>query len=266
MYKINCRNINIFSFAISTILIFCSCGAKDDCTIADHLSGQWAKIDSTEWSYQFCHNSGTLVEKDDIIELEYLGSSAPGKKEVEFDSREQQLLMLFGIVPIGKYKPGDKALDIGLKPLFGRLKKNAVAIARLTTWNETEISIKRKLTFYFNNETSEDKISSLLNDMKKKYAFIDSTNYISREAAMAVYDKENDTSWKKILDANPFPVSADIYINRQASDSLPPEKLSDLFANETVSEIVDNNSIEAEELQMFEKLQRTYYIKIKTGR
>lgn len=49
--------------------------------------------------------------------------------------------------------------------------------------------------------------------------------YVSKEMAIANYTKENDSSWKKIIDANPLPESIDFYVK---ADHVEADSLNNL--------------------------------------
>ncbi len=49
--------------------------------------------------------------------------------------------------------------------------------------------------------------------------------YVTKEMAIAQYNAENDSSWKKIIDANPLPESIDFYVK---ADHVEPDSLLNL--------------------------------------
>ncbi len=74
---------------------------------------------------------------------------------------------------------------------------------------------------WLNPGASKKKIDSLTNYVTA-LPFVKGAEYITKEKAMELWNKANDTTWKKFLDANPLPESVDFYIkaNYVQKDSL----------------------------------------------
>lgn len=80
---------------------------------------------------------------------------------------------------------------------------------------------------YLSPTSSKKQIDSL-----KRYIdqipYVNRVEYITKEMALEKYNTENDTTWKKILSANPLPESIDFYIK---SDYVQTDSLNNLSTN-----------------------------------
>ncbi|RYY47964.1 MAG: FtsX-like permease family protein [Chitinophagaceae bacterium] len=64
---------------------------------------------------------------------------------------------------------------------------------------------------YLSPTASKKSIDSLTNFISN-IPYANRVEYVTKEKALETYTKENDSSWKKIIDANPLPESVDFYI------------------------------------------------------
>lgn len=78
---------------------------------------------------------------------------------------------------------------------------------------------------WFNNGTKKNQIDSVYSYIKAK-AYVEKAEYISKEKAIAIWNKENDSSWKTILDANPLHESIDFNIKSSTSIQTSLDNLS----------------------------------------
>lgn len=64
---------------------------------------------------------------------------------------------------------------------------------------------------YLNPTAPKKSIDSLTNFVSS-IPYANRVEYVTKEKALAKYTQENDSSWKKIIEANPLPESVDFYI------------------------------------------------------
>lgn len=62
------------------------------------------------------------------------------------------------------------------------------------------------------NPTAPKKSIDSLTTFIGSIPYANRVEYVTKEKALEMYTKENDSSWKKIIDANPLPESVDFYI------------------------------------------------------
>jgi cell division transport system permease protein len=74
---------------------------------------------------------------------------------------------------------------------------------------------------YIYPDVSKKRIDSLTNYIKN-ISYARDVQYVTKQMAMEQWNKDNDSSWKKILDYNPLPESIDFYVkaNYVQKDSL----------------------------------------------
>lgn len=80
---------------------------------------------------------------------------------------------------------------------------------------------------WLNPGASKKKIDSLTNYVIA-LPFVKGAEYITKEKAMELWNKANDTIWKKFLNANPLPESVDFYIK---ADYVQKDSLDALSVN-----------------------------------
>ena len=82
--------------------------------------------------------------------------------------------------------------------------------------------------------TSKKQIDSIKNYVTN-LPYTKTVEYVTKEMAAANWNKENDTTWKKILDNNPLPESIDFYVKagyvQQDSLNLLSENIREKFPN-----------------------------------
>lgn len=77
---------------------------------------------------------------------------------------------------------------------------------------------------YLSPAASKKQIQEL-KDHISSIQYANRIEYVTREMAIQKYNEENDTSWKKIMDANPLPESIDFYVK---SDYVQQDSLTNL--------------------------------------
>jgi cell division transport system permease protein len=83
---------------------------------------------------------------------------------------------------------------------------------------------------WFNNGTPKKQIDTVYNYIKSQ-PYVDNIVFVDKAKALQIWNKENDSSWKQILDANPLHESIDFNINsdykiQNSLDSLSNELIS----------------------------------------
>ncbi len=79
---------------------------------------------------------------------------------------------------------------------------------------------------WFNNGTPKKQIDSVFNFIKSK-PFVDKIDFVDKKKAIAIWNNENDTSWKQILDANPLHESIDFNLSSNYNIQSSLDSLSD---------------------------------------
>ncbi len=80
---------------------------------------------------------------------------------------------------------------------------------------------------WLNPNAQKKKIDSLKNYISA-IPYAKDVQYVTRELAMAQWNKDNDSTWKKFLDANPLPESIDFYVK---ADYVQKDSLNALSAD-----------------------------------
>lgn len=81
---------------------------------------------------------------------------------------------------------------------------------------------------YLNPTAPKKSIDSLTNFVSS-IPYANRVEYVTKEKALAKYTQENDSSWKKIIDANPLPESVDFYIRASHVEKDSLDKLATLL-------------------------------------
>lgn len=80
---------------------------------------------------------------------------------------------------------------------------------------------------YLSPAAKKAEVDSLVNYLSS-LPFANRIEHITKEKAIERYNAENDTTWKKIIEANPLPESVDFYIK---ADYMQADSLNNLSAN-----------------------------------
>jgi len=176
-------------------------------------------------SYSTCLSSDQKVTETDTIEIEYLGILKTGENILIQRPADSAILSYMSEAIFGKFNISDSLIPNSLKKIATSLNKNSEAIVQFDFTNSPSLTHSFIVTIYLTAET--DSISAI-NHIKETLKTIsyDSISYISKKSAIEKYKSVNeDTAWISLLEQNPLPVSADIYISskdysRQIGDSI----------------------------------------------
>jgi cell division transport system permease protein len=80
---------------------------------------------------------------------------------------------------------------------------------------------------YLNRDASKKQIDSLTNYISA-LTYVNRVEYVTREKAIAKWNNENDTTWKKFLDNSPLPESIDFFVK---ADYVDKDSLNQLATN-----------------------------------
>ena len=97
----------------------------------------------------------------------------------------------------------------------------------LLSFNKLGTVIKENIQVHvwLNNGSPKRQIDSVVSYVKSR-PFVAKAEYITKEKAIAIWNKENDSSWKQMLDANPLHESIDFYVKSEFGVQLSLDKLN----------------------------------------
>lgn len=245
-------------------LFFCftSCGQKD-CKITDYHSVNWQVIDSTT-SFYICSNSTIKLIANDFIEIEYLGTLQNKENIVIQREADNPIFSLFTNTKFGKFKMSDTTLPKDIRFVITQLTQKSVATIKFNLGNIKPIEPDRKITVYFKNNIDSIKATKWINEIKAK-PFVDSTYYLSKEAALRNWSKDVDSTWQSFLQDNPLPTSVDIFIKKNFFDTIFIRNLkSEFMKSNVVSDATYSSITTTESLKgLNQMLTNTYLIRVK---
>jgi hypothetical protein len=249
--------------AVYFILCFTSCGQKN-CKPTDYHSIRWQSIDSIT-SFYLCSNSDTKLNSNDFVEIEYLGTLQKDDNILVQKEGDKAILLLLTNSNFGRFKLSDTTLSKNIRYVIDQLTTKSEATIKICLGNFKLIEFDKKITVYFKNNIDSTTAIKWINEIKTK-PYVDSTYYISKDAALESFSKDlTDSTWLTFLKNNPLPTSVDIFIKPSYFDTIFIRKLKDeLMKSNPVSDIVFSNNTAQENLNEFtQMLTNTYLIRIR---
>jgi hypothetical protein len=244
-------------------LCFTSCEQKN-CKPTDYHSISWQAIDSIT-SFYLCSNSNTKLTSKDFIEIEYLGTLQKDENILVQKEADKAILSLLTNSQFGRFKFSDTTLAKNIRYVFDQLTTKSEATIKINLGNIQPIEFNKKITVYFKPNIDSTTATKWINEIKTK-PFVDSTYYISKDAALKSWTKDlNDSTWVKFLDNNPLPTSVDIFIRPTYFDTIFIRILKEeLMKSNPVSDVVYSNIMVQENLNEFtQMLTNTYLIRVR---
>jgi hypothetical protein len=225
----------------------------------------WKAIDSTT-SFYICTNSDTKLIGNDFIEIEYLGILQTDDNVVIQREADNAIFSLFTNIKFGRFKISDTTLSKDIRFVITLLTQKSVATLKYNLGNIKPLEPDRKITVYFKSNIDSTKATKWINEIKAK-PFVDSTYYLSKEAALRNWSKDVDSTWQSFLKDNPLPTSVDIYIKRSFFDTIFVRNLKEEFMkSNVVSEVTYSSVTTTESLNgLNQMLTNTYLIRLKAG-
>lgn len=240
---------------------FTACGQKN-CRVIDYHSINWQVIDSTT-SYFVCSNSDIKLNSSNLFEIQYLGALQKEDNIVIQKEIDKEIISMFTNVRFGVFNYNDTTLSKTIRETLAYLTKNSDILIKYNLGNLTQIEPNRKLTVYFKTEIDSTTVTKWVNNIKTR-PYIDSTFYLSKDAALRNWSKE-DSTWQVFLAENPMPSSVDLFIKPSFYDTVFIKALkTELMKSSVVSDVVFSNFYEEHLKELNEFLSKTYLIKIKS--
>ena len=255
----NKMRIKLIIISISVLLLY-AC-KQHNCNINNYENLHWEKIDSAA-SVAICNNSDKEIKKDELITIEYIGELNNGK--ITKGLNEELLIEQLTKINFGTFNYGNSSFSYELKELIKSLKANSSMILKYDFGKNYSANTANKIDVFFTMNTDSTDHLKWINEIKNK-EYIDSIAYISKEDAIKRYSEDNDTTWKRFIEANPLPSSAEVYLKQNYLDSASYYKICEELKNENVvSEVTSLNSTMRETMRKVDLLmKKTIFIKIK---
>ncbi len=223
----------------------------------------WKVIDSTT-SFYICSNSDTKLIGNDSIEIEYLGTLQKDDNIVVQREADKVIFSVFTNTKLGRFKFSDTTLSKDIYFVTNQLTKNSEAIIKYNLGNIKPPEPDRIITVYFKNNTDSINATKWINEFKIN-PFVDSTYYLSNEAALRNWSRDVDSTWQSFVKDNPLPTSVDIFIKQSFYNTNFIRNLkAEIMKSNVVSDVTYISEMTTESLKQFNQiLTNKYLIRIK---
>ena len=249
----------LLSIPVYVTLCLTSC-EQNNCKPTDYHSINWQPVDSTT-SFYLYSNSDTKLISTDLVDIEYLGTLQKDENLIIQKENDKQMLSLLTNAKFGQFRFSDSTLPKEIRYVLNQLTKKSVATIKINLANIKPIEFDKKITVYFRNGIDSTEATKWINEIKIK-PFVDSTYYLSRDAALKSFTKDlNDSTWFTLLKNNPLPTSVDIFIKPIYFDTIFIRKLKeDLMKSKSVSDVVYANNLAQENLKEVNQMLTSIYL------
>jgi FtsX extracellular domain len=255
--------ICILTLLIITNFIF-SCKAPE-CKINNLTGIKWQYLDSNT-NYCICSDPGAGVNKEDSIEIEYLGVLKNDEKILIQRTADTVLFSILSQIYFGKFRVSEIPPQSLLLNFCSKLTRNSEAILQFDFSRRLPLfQPERKITVWFIGEPdSLAAMNAVLSRMPS--GFYDSVNYISKAGAKKKWLADyKDSSWFSVLEQNPLPVSAEVFLKKEYYNFRTADSLKNIISNsEIISEVVFPTVLSFNIIkELAEPLKGKFYIRIK---
>lgn len=176
---------------------------------------EWISANST-LSYFVCKDGDVQMSREDSFTLSFLGTL---NQEQLLSKGALDSLIFSSIYGLrdGKYSMADESVNTSLIEAVSKLKRKAVVYMRFMLSDSAFAEPEPKIVLYFKSDIDSATAINWLRDKQARFIQIEKTVYVSKEKAKEQYLKEGNEDWSNILESNPLPSSAEIYVRRDTA-------------------------------------------------
>ena len=243
--------------------LYCTSWGQNNCK-PDYHAINWQPVDSIT-SFYLCSGSDTQLTSTDFVDIEYLGVLQKDENLIIQKDTDKAILSILTNAKFGRFNVNDTTLPKGIRFVLHQLMKKSKATIKYNLGKKKPFEPAEKIAVYFKDNIDSVAAAKWINGIKTK-SFVDSTYYLSKDAALRNWSKDQgDSSWMAILKNNPLPSSVDIYIKARYYNAAFIRSLKEEFLKSTiVSDVAYSNVLIEENVKAFnEMLTNTYLIRIK---